>query len=136
MSGFWGQITISLRSEAKHPKGGPKARGICALTPKTPASGLSAWCPHRAHARPRARAGAAASAARAAKGSRCRLVDDAQSEMALFDHVQQICADLVKRQLRRVASAVARHSTDGPGIAAFRSLGKAALSHAAEHALA
>ena len=44
MSGFWGQITISLRSEAKHPKGGPKARGICALTPKTPASNLSAWC--------------------------------------------------------------------------------------------
>ena len=37
-NGFWGQIAISLRSEAKHPKGGPKARGICALTPKTPVS--------------------------------------------------------------------------------------------------
>ena len=42
MDGFWGQIAISLRSEAKHPKGGPKARGICALTPKTPDSDLSA----------------------------------------------------------------------------------------------
>ncbi len=31
---FWGRITISLRSEAQHPKGEPKARGICALTPK------------------------------------------------------------------------------------------------------
>ena len=38
-NGFWGQIAISLRSEAKHPKGGPKARGICALTPKTPLKG-------------------------------------------------------------------------------------------------
>ena len=36
-SGFWGQIAISLRSEAQHPKGEPKARGICALTPKKPA---------------------------------------------------------------------------------------------------
>ena len=39
-NGFWGQIVISLRSEAKHPKGGPQARGICALTPKTPAPGF------------------------------------------------------------------------------------------------
>ena len=36
-NGFWGQSAISLRSEAKHPKGGPQARGICALTPKKPA---------------------------------------------------------------------------------------------------
>ena len=35
-SGFWGRITISLRSEAQHPQGKPKARGICAPTPKTP----------------------------------------------------------------------------------------------------
>ena len=26
-NGFWGQIAISLRSEAKHPKGGPQAQG-------------------------------------------------------------------------------------------------------------
>ena len=38
VNGFWGRITISLRSEAKHPQGEPKARGICALTSKTPAS--------------------------------------------------------------------------------------------------
>ena len=36
--GFWGRITISLRSEAQHPQGKPKARGICAPTPKTPDS--------------------------------------------------------------------------------------------------
>ena len=36
MNGFRGQIAISLRSKAQHPKGGPQARGICALTPKTP----------------------------------------------------------------------------------------------------
>ena len=35
-NGFWGRITISLRSEAQHPQGGQKARGICAPTPKTP----------------------------------------------------------------------------------------------------
>jgi hypothetical protein len=35
-TGFWGRITISLWSEAQHPLGGPQARGICALTPKTP----------------------------------------------------------------------------------------------------
>ena len=40
-SGFWGRITISLRSEAKHPLGEPKARGIWALTPKTPDPGYS-----------------------------------------------------------------------------------------------
>ena len=34
--GFWGRITISLRSVAKHPQGEPKAWGICAPTPKTP----------------------------------------------------------------------------------------------------
>ena len=34
--GFWCRITISLRSEAKHSQGEPKARGICAPTPKTP----------------------------------------------------------------------------------------------------
>ena len=28
--GFEGQITISLRSEAQHPKGGPQGRGIYA----------------------------------------------------------------------------------------------------------
>ena len=27
MNGFRGQIAISLRSEAKHPKGGPQAKG-------------------------------------------------------------------------------------------------------------
>jgi hypothetical protein len=36
LDGFWGQIAISLRSEAKHPKGGPQARGIWALTPRHP----------------------------------------------------------------------------------------------------
>jgi hypothetical protein len=34
--GFGGRITISLRSEAKHPQGELQARGICALTPKRP----------------------------------------------------------------------------------------------------
>ena len=37
-NGFEGQITISLRSEAQHPQGETQARGICALTLKTPAS--------------------------------------------------------------------------------------------------
>ena len=52
-SGFWGWIVISLRRilgasqwflgsdhnfAAQHPQGEPKARGICALTPKTPDS--------------------------------------------------------------------------------------------------
>ena len=35
--GFQGQIAISLRSAAQHPQGEPKARGIWALTLKTPA---------------------------------------------------------------------------------------------------
>ena len=46
--GFWGRIAISLRSEAKHPKGEPKARGICAPTPKTPGLELLAVTPVRA----------------------------------------------------------------------------------------
>jgi hypothetical protein len=36
-SGFQGQIAISLRSEAQHPQGKPKAWRIWALTLKTPA---------------------------------------------------------------------------------------------------
>ena len=35
-TGFWGSDHNFAASEAKHPKGGPQARGICALTPKTP----------------------------------------------------------------------------------------------------
>ena len=35
MNGFGGQIAILLRSEAKHPKGEPQARGIWTLTLKT-----------------------------------------------------------------------------------------------------
>ena len=56
--------------------------------------------------------------------------------MAVFDHVQQVGADFLGCQLRRVASVVARHSTDGLDIAALGSLGKTALQHAVEHALA
>ena len=48
---FWGQIAISLRSEAKHPKGGPQARGIWALTPKTPDS-ESVFAPGPVRAQP------------------------------------------------------------------------------------
>ena len=48
-NGFWGQITISLRSEAQHPKGEPQARGICALTPKTPDPEFSPPVPASAH---------------------------------------------------------------------------------------
>ena len=33
-NGFWGQIAISLRSEAKHPKGGPQAQGNLRSDPK------------------------------------------------------------------------------------------------------
>ena len=38
LNGFWGRITISLRSEARHSQGELQARGIYAPTPKTPAS--------------------------------------------------------------------------------------------------
>jgi hypothetical protein len=37
-TGFEGRISISLRSEAQHPQGETQARGICALTLKTPES--------------------------------------------------------------------------------------------------
>ena len=37
-TGFWGSDPNFTASEAKHPKGELKARGICALTPKTPDS--------------------------------------------------------------------------------------------------
>ena len=58
-NGFWGQIAISLRSEAKHPKGGPQARGICALTPKTPAPDFLSLSMSVLHARALARGGVA-----------------------------------------------------------------------------
>ena len=44
MMGYWGQTPISLRCDAPHPLGEPKARRIWALTPKTPCAPCASLC--------------------------------------------------------------------------------------------
>jgi hypothetical protein len=69
------------------------------------------------------------------RGTSC-LVHGAVGQMPLLDHVQQIGLDFVGLVGGRVAPVVLGHAVDGFDVALLGALGKPALDHGVQHALA